>query len=152
MTIKEFCKIYKIDESGIYKKIKRNEKKLEGHIQIVNGTMQLDDAAEELLKPKVSAIIMEMQNEIERREKEFALLQANSNIQIEEYIKMINEINEDMAESFKLLKETTEKFEQAEREKAELEEKYNAALDRMKELEQLAVSNGKRGGIFGRRS
>ena len=153
MTIKEFCQIYKLDESGVYKKIKRKERKLDGHITILNGTMQLDDEAIEILKPTFFAQMIEMENEIVKRENELSLLKINNSVKIEEYAKLINDVNEDMANSIKLLGEMSGKLAQAEREKAELEEKYNAALDRISELEkQLDSSNGKKGGIFGWKS
>ena len=51
MTIKEFCEIYKCDISAIYQKMKRNEEKLKGHINKVNGKMELDRFAIDFLVP-----------------------------------------------------------------------------------------------------
>ena len=51
MTIKELCEKYKCNLTAMYNKLKRKEKELEGHIVIRNGVIQIDEYAEEILKP-----------------------------------------------------------------------------------------------------
>lgn len=58
MTIKELCEKYNCDDSGIYKKIKRKQQELEGHIITQNGIVIIDEYAEEKLKPSERQMIM----------------------------------------------------------------------------------------------
>ncbi len=51
MSITKFCQKYRCDQSAIYRKIKRRQTELEGHIT-ESGVLQLDEFAENLLKPK----------------------------------------------------------------------------------------------------
>lgn len=51
MTIKEFCIKYNCDKAGVYKKIRRKETELKDHIKNENGIVQIDEYAEEILKP-----------------------------------------------------------------------------------------------------
>lgn len=151
MTIKEFCKIYKVDESGIYKKIKRKGKKLEGHIVVVDGVMQLDEEAVDMLKPLSFAEFMEMENKKNSVIEEMEQLTVKNAEQIEKYNKMISEVNSDFRELELLLADTIRKLKNSEDEKQELEQKYKTAMERVNELEeQLAVESRKRKGIFGR--
>ena len=53
MTVKEFCKRYKVSCQAVYQKIKRNRELLDGHI-IKDGSLAFDEFAEELLRPKIA--------------------------------------------------------------------------------------------------
>lgn len=53
MRVSEFCEKYKISSQAVYKKMKKNEEKLDGHIKKDNGNvLDLDDFAVRLLQPK----------------------------------------------------------------------------------------------------
>ena len=51
MTVKDFCKKYQITPQAVYAKIKRKAALLDSHVMKSNGQLEIDDYAEELLKP-----------------------------------------------------------------------------------------------------
>ena len=51
ISIKAFAEKNNISQQTVYKKIRRNSDRLNGHISKQNGKMMLDNFAQELLKP-----------------------------------------------------------------------------------------------------
>lgn len=116
MTIKELCKKYNCDKTGIYKKIKRKRAELNGHIFIEKGIVQIDNVAESILKPKdnhnkINDLIEKGQSaewEIERAKNKYKY-EASKRIEAEEQIEVYkSEILEKDALIESLLKEKEE--------------------------------------------
>ena len=108
ITLKELSQKYNADISAMYQKIRRNRDKLDGHMQIINGTMQFDDLAAQFLIPKKQMIT-------EMYETKIHDLNANHEVQINFY---------------------KSELERMKAEKESVEEQYQAALLRITELEQ----------------
>lgn len=51
LTIKELCEKYNCNVTSMYGKLKRKKQELSGHIIITNGVIEIDEYAEEILKP-----------------------------------------------------------------------------------------------------
>ena len=51
ISVKAYAEKNNISQQAVYKKIRRNSDKLNGHISKQNGKMMLDNFAQELLKP-----------------------------------------------------------------------------------------------------
>lgn len=71
ISIKEFASTYGCNLYAVYKRIERNKRELEGHIQY-GGKMMLDEYAEQLLVPKTGYKYLKAENE--KLEKEIAEL------------------------------------------------------------------------------
>lgn len=147
MTIKEFTKKYEINESGVYKKIKRNAKRLDGHIEMQNGIMNLDDVAVDILKPQN----YELKIENERLSNNLETLEQEKGEKLDEYMRKLSECYEDYGKLDKELYETRRFLELLIIEKQALEDKYNEALEKIQHLEAKVafLENGKKRGIFG---
>ncbi len=135
MTVKEFCVENKCDISGIYKKIKRKEKELSGHIWKKNGSYVLDEEAQELLKPKFERGLSHRVTELEKENVE--LKEQNADIvlesrQVENYINSLeSKIDKLESEKVNLIKEIEEwkmRSEKSERELVELKEQNEKLL------------------------
>lgn len=142
MTIKEFCIKYNCNKAGVYKKIKRKETELKEHIKNENGIVQIDEYAEEILKPgerqrKLKALIEKGKMadwNLERAEGRYNIEKANRRKVSDEY--------EILSREYEELKETLD----AERkEKEALLVQISELKQRVEELEQ------KPKGLFGRK-
>lgn len=111
MTIKEFADNNQIDISAIYRKIKRNEKLLEGHIRVLNGVIHIDEVAENFLLPKNK--IMSKKSEIEKSE-----IEKKYEIEISAYKRKIENL---ISEKFKLEQEVQKLRQALEQREAEID-------------------------------
>lgn len=147
MTIREFTKKFEIDESGVYKKIKRNAKRLDGHIEMQNGIMDLDDVAVDILKPQN----YEIKREKERLSDNLQAIKQEKGEKFDEYKRQLSECYEDYGRLDKELYETRHSLELLTAEKQALEDKYKEALEEIQNLEAKVafLENGKKRGIFG---
>lgn len=111
MTIKEFADNNQIDISAIYRKIKRNEKLLEGHIRVLNGVIHIDEVAENFLLPKNK--MMSKKSEIEKSE-----IEKKYEIEISAYKRKIENL---ISEKFKLEQEVQKLRQALEQREAEID-------------------------------
>lgn len=148
MTVKELSEIYKIDISGIYRKIKRRYLQLDGHIKIIDGVMQLDEKAIDLLKPQNNNI-----QQIESLQNELKLQNRKYKNELDECSKQLADSYEDYGKLDRRLYETQKQLDAVIEEKDAIEKKYQTAITRIQELEEKValLENGKPKGIFGRR-
>lgn len=148
MTVKELSEIYKIDISGIYRKIKRHYLQLDGHIKIIDGVMQLDEKAIDLLKPQNNNI-----QQIESLQNELKLQNRKYKNELDECSKQLADSYEDYGKLDRRLYETQKQLDAVIEEKDAIEKKYQTAMTRIQELEEKValLENGKPKGIFGRR-
>lgn len=109
MTIKEFAENNSIDISAIYRKIKRNEKRLEGHIRVVNGVINIDEIAETFLLPRNKAIT-------QRAEFEKTELEEKYEIEISAYKRKIENLISEKSELEQEIQKLRQALEQREAE------------------------------------
>ena len=131
MTIKEFCEIYKCDISAIYQKMKRNEEKLKGHINKVNGKMELDRFAIDFLVPserkqerKYQEDMSELRTTIRSKNREIETLEFEKG-QLQE---TVDEQNAKIQNLKNQIKELSEKVTELENENAELRKNQKRKL------------------------
>lgn len=96
MTIKEFADNNQIDISAIYRKIKRNEKRLEGHIRVVNGVINIDEIAETFLLPRNKAITQRAEFEKTELEEKYEILISAYKGKIENLISEKSELEQEV--------------------------------------------------------
>lgn len=120
MTIKEFCEKYRYDDSSIYKKIKRNSEKLNEHIKMNNGIIEIDEIAEDILKPKAKAEVIELNQKLSDAEKTIERAEWERN-------NMERDFNERLADNF-------DDYGRVSTELYELTQKYKEALSVIEEL------------------
>lgn len=109
MTIKEFADNHQIDISAIYRKIKRNEKRLEGHIWLVNGVIHIDDVAQNFLIPKNRMMS-------KKAEKEKTEIEARYEIEISAYKRKIENLISEKSELEQEIQKLRQTLEQREEE------------------------------------
>lgn len=153
MTVKELSEIYGMDISAIYQRIKRNAKKLEGHITIVDGRKQLDDAAIDFLKPKLKSNLDSCKLRIDELENELKIQNQKHRDELDECSRQLSESLADYGKIDRQLCETKKELDAVIEEKNIIEQKYKMAIVRVRELEEKValLENGRTKGIFGRR-
>lgn len=90
MRISEFCKKYNCDQSAMYQKMKRYSDKINGHVCVKNGAIEIDEIAEEILKPKAKAEVYRLKQQIEEMKKQIVELEKERDLlkrQVEYFIK-----------------------------------------------------------------
>lgn len=109
MTIKEFAENNQIDISGVYKKIKRNEKLLEGHLRVVNGVVHIDEVAQDFLITKNRMMS-------KKSEKEKTEIEARYEIEISAYKRKIENLISEKSELEQEIQKLRQALEQREAE------------------------------------
>lgn len=136
MTVKELSEIYGMDISAIYQRIKRNAKKLEGHITIVDGRKQLDDAAIDFLKPKLKSNLDSCKLRIDELENELKIQNQKHRDELDECSRQLSESLADYGKIDRQLCETKKELDAVIEEKNIIEQKYQMAIVRVRELEE----------------
>ena len=107
ISVKAFAEKNNISQQAVYKKIRRNSDKLNGHISKQNSKMMLDSFAQELLKPAdvnftLSEKIKKLENLLADKSTENKKLKSEHN-------QLIDKISENEALIEKLKSEISEK-------------------------------------------
>ena len=107
ISVKAYAEKNNISEQAVYKKIRRNSDKLNGHISKQNSKMMLDSFAQELLEPAdmnftLSKKIKKLENLLEDKSAENEKLKS-------EYNQLVDKISENEALIEKLKSEISEK-------------------------------------------
>ena len=107
ISVKAYAEKNNISEQAVYKKIRRNSDKLNGHISKQNSKMMLDSFARELLEPAdmnftLSKKIKKLENLLEDKSAENEKLKS-------EYNQLVDKISENEALIEKLKSEISEK-------------------------------------------
>lgn len=110
MTIKEFADNNQIDISAIYRKIKRNEKRLEGHIRVVNGVINIDEIAETFLLPRNKAITQRAEFEKTELEEKYEILISAYKGKIENLISEKSELEQEVQKLRQALEQKEEEI------------------------------------------
>lgn len=111
LSIKDFAETNDIDISGIYKKIKRNEKLLEGHLRIVRGVIYIDDIAQDFLIPKNKAISQKAEKEKTEIEEKYKTLIFAYQKKIENLISEKSELEQKIENLNRVLVQNSEEIE-----------------------------------------
>ena len=107
ISIKAFAEKNNISQQTVYKKIRRNSDRLNGHISKQNGKMMLDNFAQELLKP--ADVNFTLAEKMKRLENLLADKSAENEKLIAEHSQLIDKNSENEALIETLKSEISEK-------------------------------------------
>lgn len=145
ISIIQFCQKYRCDKSAIYRKIKRKQNELSGHIT-ENGILQLDEFAENLLKPQRTKI-SELQKSQSVEYELFLEKEKNKNLEFRK-----NEVElkfEELQNSYSsLLADFSEMKVECEKQKSEIDFLFSENQSLKSELSEIKE---KPRGLFGRK-
>ena len=136
ITISEFCKRCGITGSPVYRKIKRKQDILNGHINFIQGKMYLDEYAVEILTPKSvrekerEQEIEELRNRLESVTQENKSLERRSN-------DAWHSLNEKLSDKMSALAESEKLRSEEKKENAHLQSQLaeqNAEIEDLKKL------------------
>ncbi len=107
ISVKAFAEKNNISQQAVYKKIRRNSDRLNGHISKQNGKMVLDSFAQEQLKPV--DVNFTLAEKVKKLENLLADKMAENEKSIVEHSQLIDKISENEALIGKLKSEISEK-------------------------------------------
>ena len=129
ISIKEYSDYNNMTVQGIYQKMKRKKKELDGHVWKKDGVIVLDEVAQELLKPNISKgnidKIKDLEEELSKY-KDMTLDYRHDSLEQEELI-------ERLAKELSDLKKEKEAFDNKIKEQDELIENLKKELSDLKE-------------------
>lgn len=127
ISVKDYAEKNHISVQAVYKKIRRNSDKLDGHISKQNGKMMLDSFAQELLKP--ADVNFTLAEKMKRLENLLADKSAKNEKLTVEHRQLGDIISENEALIGKLKSEISEKNTEIENLKNRITELTNKSLE-----------------------
>lgn len=99
LTVKEFCRKYKISPQAVYAKIKRKSAQLNGHVMKSGGQLVIDEYAEKILMPRPpDQFLLEknknLQAALEQKDMEVYNIKFESERQMKKYENLKSELTE----------------------------------------------------------
>lgn len=143
VSIKEFCKIHNCALSPIYRKIKRYQIRLDGHIEKKDGVIMIDEYAQELLIPESEKtyLLKAENNELKDLNNELAAKTINNDYYelSSAYKELTEKAGKQKTELKKLEKENSELLEKCESTNIKIQEYENRINDLEQKVKELTI-------------